>query len=361
MRTPRSRRNSGFTLIELLVVIAIIGVLIALLLPAVQAAREAARRIQCTNNLKQLGLALHNYESANRVFPPGRLNTYIAGNGHCWGAYSQMMPYLELQPLFNAMNFSMNPDPDYTTTSAAVNSTAAVTVVNSLLCPSDGGTPTVVVGGGLYAGHNYLLSVGSGYSVVQRPPASQPEPNGLLYENSAVRMADIVDGTMHTAAISETVRSASGAPTGFSGAAAFAQDPLGGFVITGNNTAGNGPPILSDDDYKARCLSGSPPGFQPTRGIKWLYGAPGHSMYNHRRPPNDSHYDCRGGLPHSDKSPADWQNLSLNIAARSRHPGGVNVLCCDGHVQFVKNAVNVSVWQSLGSRNGGEIISDSDL
>src|SRR6187431_831654 len=148
-------RRRAFTLIELLVVIAIIAVLIALLLPAVQSAREAARRAQCTNNLKQIGLALHNYESVNGTFPPGRINTYVAGNGHCWGAYAQMMPQLELQALFNAMNFGMNPDPDYTTTSAAANSTSAITVVNSLICPSDGGPPAVLVGGGLYAGHNY--------------------------------------------------------------------------------------------------------------------------------------------------------------------------------------------------------------
>src|SRR3954451_17135435 len=114
----RAFRPSGFTLIELLVVIAIIAVLIALLLPAVQAARGAARRIQCTNNLKQIGLALHNYESANGVFPPGRINTYVAGNGHCWSAYSQMLPFLEQGPIFDAMNFGMNPDPDYTSTSA---------------------------------------------------------------------------------------------------------------------------------------------------------------------------------------------------------------------------------------------------
>src|SRR3954464_12905418 len=132
MDTPRKR--SAFTLIELLVVIAIIAVLIALLLPAVQAAREAARRASCVNNMRQLGLALHNYESTSAVFPPGRINTYLAGNGHCWGAYSQLLPQFEMQSLFNAMNLSMNPDTAYTSTTAVVNMTAAVAVVDTLRC-----------------------------------------------------------------------------------------------------------------------------------------------------------------------------------------------------------------------------------
>ena len=91
--------------------------------------------------------------------------------------------------------------------------------------------------------------------------------------------------------------------------------------------------------------------------MRWHYGAPGHSMYNHLRPPNDKQPDCRGGLPHSDKSAADWQNLSLNVTSRSRHPGGVNSLFCDGHVQFVKNTVNLGIWQAVGTRNGGEVLS----
>ncbi len=353
-----AHRRTGFTLIELLVVIAIIAILIALLLPAVQSAREAARRLQCTNHLKQIGLALHNYNSVNNVFPPGRINTYVAGGGHCWGAYSQMLPYLELQTLFNTMNFSTNPDPDYTSTSAVVNMTAAVTVVNALMCPSDGGPSLVQVGGGRYAVHNYLLNVGSGCSVVQNPPAGATFPNGILYENSAVSFAMILDGTSQTVSMSETIRSTDGAPTGFNTLSVFARDPLAGFVITGNNTAGNGPAIIDDASYASLCLNRNPPsGFQPTRGVKWLYGAPGHSMYNHRRPPNDKRYDCRGGLPHSDKSPADWQNLSLNITSRSRHPGGVNSLFCDGHVQFVKESINVNAWQGLGTRSGREVVS----
>jgi prepilin-type processing-associated H-X9-DG protein len=127
-------------------------------------------------------------------------------------------------------------------------------------------------------------------------------------------------------------------------------------VITGNNSS-TGPPIISDADYVTKCLTGAPPGFQVTRGVKWHYGAPGHSMYNHRRPPNDPRFDCRGGLPHSNRSDPLWNQLSLNITARSHHPGGVDSLLCDGHVQFIKNSINVSVWQALGSRNGNEVIS----
>ena len=355
MPFPRPRR--AFTLIELLVVIAIIAVLIALLLPAVQAAREAARRSQCVNNLKQLGLALHNYHSAQGVFPPGRINTYQAGNGHCWGAYSQLLPQLEQQALFDAMNFVVNPDPDYTASTAAANMTAAVTVLNSLICPSDGGPTLVPVGGGPYAVHNYPLNVGSDYSLVQSPPSPLTSPNGIFFENSAVGLTAITDGSSQTVAIGETVRSTVGAPTGLNGLTVFARDPLAGFVITGNNTAGNGPPITSDSDYARLCQVAAPPGFQATRGVKWLYGAPGHTMYNHRRPPNDRRVDCRGGLPHSDKSAADWQNLSLNIAARSRHPGGANLLFCDGHVQFAKDSINLAAWQALGTRNGAEVVS----
>ena len=101
MKTSQNRR--AFTLIELLVVIAIISVLIALLLPAVQAAREAARRAQCVNNLKQIGLALHNYISATNVLPPGRINSHIAGFGNCWGTYAQLLPQLEQQGIFNCL------------------------------------------------------------------------------------------------------------------------------------------------------------------------------------------------------------------------------------------------------------------
>ena len=204
-------------------------------------------------------------------------------------------------------------------------------------------------GQGMYATHNYNANVGSLYTVVQHPePPLTGSPNGVFFENSRVRPASITDGLSNTVAISETIRSVPGAT--------FANNPLDIFIITGNNST-TGPPLTSDADYASKCLTTSTPGFQATRGVRWHYGAPGHSMYNHRRPPNDLRYDCRGGLPHSNRADPLWNWLSLNVTARSFHPGGTNSLFADGHIQFIKNSIAVNVWQGLGSRNGGEVVS----
>jgi prepilin-type N-terminal cleavage/methylation domain-containing protein/prepilin-type processing-associated H-X9-DG protein len=342
------RRRRAFTLIELLVVIAIIAVLIALLLPAVQAAREAARRMQCTNNLKQIGLALHNYITAVGVLPPGRFNTYIAGHGNCWGTYAQILPQLDQTNIFNSFNFNLPPDTD---TLAVSNSTGFETFLNILICPTDSTPQLITVGGVQFATHNYDLNVGSGYPVVQNPlPPLTGTPNGPFFENSRIGPEAFTDGMSNTAAVTETVRSTA--------TSTYANDPLGVFLVTGNNST-TGPPISSDADYAALCLSlpSTTTQFQATRGVRWHYGAPGHSLYNHLRSPNDKQPDCRGGLPHSTRKNPLWSWLSLNIAARSKHPGGVNSLMADGHVQFIKDSINVLVWQGLGSRNGGEVIS----
>ncbi len=347
-----ARRRPGFTLIELLVVIAIIAVLIALLLPAVQAAREAARRSQCVNNLKQLGVALHNYISIQNVLPPGRINTHITGKGNCWGTYAQILPQLELQSIFNAFNFNLPPD-----TPDPSNTTGNVTFINSLLCPSDSPPQLVTVSNFPFATHNYNVNTGNNYPVVANilaanmpSPAFAGAPNGPFYENSSVTPAGFTDGMSNTAAITETKKSLPGAT--------YAGDPLGGFLITGDN-ATTGPALTSDADYASLCLSQplTSTMFQGTRGVRWNYGAPGHSMYNHRRAPNSKQPDCRGGLPHSIRTDPIWSWLSLNITARSMHPGGVNSLFADGSVKFIKDSVNVSTWQALGSRNGNEVVS----
>lgn len=339
-RKPHPR---GFTLIEILVVIAILGILIGLLLPAVQTAREAARRIQCRNHLKQIGLAMNSYHGTHGAFPPGRLRSLVDGQGRCFSAYAHLLPYLDANVLFNQTNFQANPD------DPATNGTALSQTIAYFLCPSDSHQilQSNTVNGVIVnsAVHNYPLSTGTTYPLSPRNPGRVPV-TGVFFENSRVGFASITDGSSNTVCISETVKSEGGPSTwdGFS--------PTNGFVLTaGNDNATVGPELT---DYATQCHQ---PGLrlQQTRGSRWLYGAPGHSMYNHMRPPNDPDVDCRGGLPHSIRSNHWWDRLSLNVAARSRHPGGVNALFCDGHVAFVKNSIDPSVWIALGSRSGGEI------
>jgi prepilin-type N-terminal cleavage/methylation domain-containing protein/prepilin-type processing-associated H-X9-DG protein len=335
----------AFTLVELLVVIAIIGVLIALLLPAVQAAREAARRTKCQNHLKQIGLAMHNYHSVHNTFPPGRLRTLIDGQGRCFSAYAHLLPYLEANSLYQQINFNANPD------DPAANGTALGATIPYFLCPSDSYQilQSNVVNGVIVnsAVHNYPLCTGTTYPLSPRNPGGVPV-TGVYFENSQVGFRDLLDGSSQTVCISETVKADAGGPTTWDGIS-----KTNGFVLTrGNDNATNGPELT---DYATQC-HGSGLQLQQTRGSRWLYGAPGHSMYNHMRPPNDPDVDCRGGLPHSIRNNHWWDRLSLNVAARSRHPGGVHALYCDGHVQFVSNTIQVSTWQALGSREGGEVV-----
>lgn len=340
VRRPAAR---GFTLVELLVVIAIIGVLIALLLPAVQAAREAARRAECRNHLKQIGLAINNYHSTHRTLPPGRLRTMTDGQGHCFSAYAHLLPYLEAQTLYEQINFNANPD------DPAANGKALGQTIPYFLCPSDSYRvlQSTTVNGVIVdsAVHNYPLSTGTTYPLSPRNPGRVPV-TGIFFENSRIRFADILDGSSKTVCIGETIKS-EGGPSTWDGIS-----PTNGFVLTaGNDNSANGPELT---DYASQCHQAGLK-LQQTRGSRWLYGAPGHSMYNHMRPPNDADVDCRGGLPHSTRTNYWWDRLSLNVAARSRHPGGVHALYCDGHVQFVHDEVATNIWQALGSRNGSEL------
>jgi prepilin-type N-terminal cleavage/methylation domain-containing protein/prepilin-type processing-associated H-X9-DG protein len=336
-------QRRAFTLIELLVVIAIIGLLVALLLPAVQAAREAARRAECNNHLKQIGVAMANYHSTYVTFPPGRLRCETVPNqGRCYSAYIFLLPFLEqanIQQAFNLLANADSPDP----LNPNANIAARLEQPDVLFCPSDQHN-TPMPG---FAVHNYPLSTGTTFPVSPLNPGGVPV-TGVFFENSKIGVRDILDGTSNTVCISETVISLAG--MGENPAGVWDGQPTKGFILTtGNDNAWNSPELTS---YPSQCVAGNQ--LEQGRGVKWFFGAPGHSMYNHIRAPNDPSIDCRGGGTLSKLGPSVWNLLSHNTTCHSNHPGGVNALSCDGHVQFVTDNVALIVWQAVGSRAGGE-------
>jgi len=332
-RTERGpARRSGFTLIEVLVVISIIGLVISLTLPAVQAAREAARRAQCTNNLKQIGLALHNYHEVYQTFPLNvSQNNPPTKTSLNFSALTRLLPYLEEQPLYNTINYSVQPPPILRGLpfDEAENVTSYTTPVGFYLCPSDAGAmPT------LY-GCNYRGNYGPG-------PASATTTEGYdsgtgFYCFWGVKSASsFPDGLSHTVAYSERLRG-----TGESTAIDPDRD-FGSF---------SGIPFACerDADYALLCSRlAAVNGFPASRdgGFSWFFGDFQCTTYNHAQEPN-------GPIPDAlDMSPRMWGV----VTARSLHPGGVNALTADGAVRFVSSTIARRVWRGLGTRNGGEIV-----
>lgn len=357
--TPRAASRRAFTLIELLVVVAVVAVLVALLLPAVQQAREAARRVSCRNNLKQLGLALHNYADQFATFPPGRIVSLLpsddfsssananatVGNGNCFSAFAQLLPQLDLGVIYNQINFRSGPD-------TAPNNDISIIQPAVFLCPSDTGAKSLPQGAGFTGVTNYGMNTGNTFPVAPRNPRGV-SVTGVFFENSRVRISDILDGTSQTVCLSEQVLSDPGDPTGNAGIWTGVSPSTGFVLTTGNNNASNGPELIN---YPADCVAGNR--LQLTRGNRILYGAPGHTMYNHIRGPNDPGIDCRGGLPHSQRNFYWWSRLTHNIAARSRHVGGLHSLFADGHVQFLSNSLDLATWQGLGTRAESEVLGE---
>lgn len=360
-KKSEQRQNTwrGFTLIELLVVIAIIAILVALLLPAVHQAREAARRTACRNNLRQIGIALHNYADVFGTFPPGRI-VYVSptddgssganggattGRGNCFSAFAGLLPHLEQSVIFNQIDFNNGPD-------TAANNSMSITQPPVFLCPSDFGIRSLAQGAGFAGVTNYVLNTGTTAPVSSQNPSGVPV-TGVFFENSRVRLQDVTDGTSQTICISEQILSDPNDPSN-AGGTWNGKTPSTGFVLTsGNNNSSAGPELLN---YPADCVAGNR--LQLTRGNRLLYGAPGHTMYNHLRGPNDPGIDCRGGLPHSQRNFYWWRRLSHNVASHSRHPGGVQSLFCDGHVQFLSSSIDRTVWLALGSRGNGEVVGE---
>ena len=293
----RSRR--GFTLIELLVVIAVIAILIGLLLPAVQQAREAARRTQCKNNLKQLGLALHNYHDTHLVFPPGSLR----GTGLAWGFVTHTLPYFEQTSVYNTIDFSQTDCAVFLKTQqAAGRSDAASVLLPILTCPSDprGGTqllsgpngpsPNTYDTGKLYPS-NYIGVAGSKESAAWCPYAGITNGDGMLYTSSRVRIADITDGTSNTFLLGER----------------GIEEGLGwGWPICGGTEC-------------------------------------------------EQYISAERGL-----TPADNPPNTPNIERRfwSWHVGGDHFLMSDGAVRFLSTSIDYRTFLSLSTRSGGEVIGE---
>ncbi len=345
-------KRTGFTLIELLVVIAIIAVLIALLLPAVQAAREAGRRISCVNNMKQIGLALHNYHDVNGSFPMGSgsglhtmPNIYLAKED--WALHAGILPQLGDMPLYNSINF--NWDPDY-----IGNDTAFRAQVRTFLCPSDPAAPNLA-GNDVTANSCYFGCVGTttdtlggGQPTVMNNSATKT--TGLFAWQQSKSLGAVIDGTSNTIAVAE---STVGNPVVKKGQRLIGLVNVSFPAGSLQQNAFNNPTAVKAA-IRACSLAWAPGGPGSTdvqRGDNWVQGAMCSTLFNTICTPNDQNDEwayC------SSFGSGACSNISNSD---SYHPSGVNVGMADGSVRFIKDSVNQVTWWSLGTIAGGEVIS----
>jgi prepilin-type N-terminal cleavage/methylation domain-containing protein/prepilin-type processing-associated H-X9-DG protein len=344
------KHRRGFTLIELLVVIAIIAVLIGLLLPAVQRVREAANRMSCQNNLKQLGLACHNYESTYGVFPAAFLNNHFPKlfppqNGYVdyffsWSALAQLNPFLEQTNIYNAMDLRQPIyDPFNSFNISQANQFAVEQVIKLFLCPSDAQQP--VANPGDYGvptmgPTNYGVCVGTGTVNGAAPFGSPLNSDGMFMGLKWLRAADVLDGLSNTACMSESLLGQG--QEAFTGPTPPAPaDPKFVYAYVGFGT-----PIS-----QAACASATTWNGNQRRGFMWATGEMRCAAYNHFYTPNARDFDCINNDLTSFTA-FGWKG------ARSNHPGGVNLLLGDGSVRFISDGVDLKTWRALATRSGKE-------
>jgi prepilin-type N-terminal cleavage/methylation domain-containing protein/prepilin-type processing-associated H-X9-DG protein len=314
------RRRSAFTLIELLVVIAIIAVLVGLLVPAVQKVRGAAAKIQCANNLHQIGLALHNYHGDKNYFPPSRTEPTS------FSAHALLLPYLEQDPVYKTIDFG-------SPWNSPSNALATSTTIKTFLCPAD---PRDVPAG--WAGNNYRANEGTvpvngyGDSDPEGVNAGMPPPNGGFFTNSKYKFASIKDGTSTTAAFSEHMVG------DFSNAVSTPDGDTyrpGTYPATADDAVTQCYSIdLTNLAYQGRSDVGAP----------WIRGYHSTTTYYHITPP--------GGLS------CMFPPNRIATGANSGHQNGVNVLMFDGSVHFVSYGIDLATWRALGTRASGDIPGD---
>ncbi|MCR9233424.1 MAG: DUF1559 domain-containing protein [bacterium] len=312
MKKSLLNRKRGFTLIELLVVIAIIAILIALLLPAVQQAREAARRSQCKNNLKQIGLALHNYHDNFRTFPPGDVRRTYGSGVQSWvtsqlGWIPRILPFLDQAPLYNQINWEMEHG-----VSAAPNNSLRREKLTVVRCPSDSSRQP----SSTYGPTNYMACRG------QSRTAGNNSSNSIFSMNSKVRIRDIEDGTSNTMMVSET----------------FASAPMCSELPASNGTC---------NAVCATVYGSNTSGAQ--QGYSWMWAQQYHShYYSTTYTPNPKTPDCGAGSG----------STTATVSARSKHTGGVHVLLADGSVRFASSNIDLDTWRQLGNHQDGNVIGE---
>ena len=357
-RTPNHGRGFGvslrrshdgfrpaFTLVELLVVIAIIGILIALLLPAVQAARGAARRMHCTNNLKQCMLAMHLYHDSYKAFPG-----IMSYTQQTFSVQSKLLPFAEQANLQDLIDFN-KPILGNGPTGAlnGDNAEAAKHVVPIFRCPSDGENDIyteffTLTSDQAFAGGNYMICTGSATGTYYD---IQYQTDGLFYVNSYRRMAHVRDGTSNTLAMSETLlgdhtpTTSGPMPTGTDQTRCMAQGNAWAPKNSGPGYTG-----ISNPDIPNDLLSNTSNVWMGWRAMAWIISKPHMCTFSTYSPPNPPY--------------ADWVARGNGFfAARSLHPGGVNAAMTDGSVHFVSDTVELATWRALGTVAGGEVVNSN--